>query len=95
MIDPGTRAAIHALAAQGVAVREISRLVKVSRNSVRRALRATPRSARAPSVDVELAALIEALYARCAGNVRSPDLWDCNTTPASRNSGKTHRFHGG
>lgn len=69
MIDPGTRAAIHALAAQGVAVREISRLVKVSRNTVRRALRGTPPRARAPRLDPELTALIESLYARCAGNV--------------------------
>jgi transposase len=70
MIDPGTRAAIEALAAQGMALREISRLVKVSRNTVRRALRGSGRpGTRTPTVDPELAALIESLYRRCDGNV--------------------------
>ncbi len=71
MINDATRAAIVTLAEQGVAVREISRLMKVSRNTVRRALRRdrAPSSDRASGVDDQLAAVIEALFARCGGNV--------------------------
>jgi transposase len=70
MIDEGTRAAIQALADQNIALREISRLVKVSRNTVRRVLRGSGSSlARQPTMDPALAELIDTLYTRCNGNV--------------------------
>lgn len=71
MIDEGTRETIQRLRAQGVALREISRLLKLSRNTVRRALRQGPPGARAgqSGPDAQLAALIDASFARCGGNV--------------------------
>jgi transposase len=71
MIDEGRREAIQRLREQGVALREISRLLKLSRNTVRRVLRqpAPALAKRDSALDDELAALIDELFARCGGNV--------------------------
>jgi len=71
MIDEGRRETIHTLRAQGVSLREISRLLKISRNTVRRVLRQSPPLAarRNSALDDELSTLIETLFARCGGNV--------------------------
>ena len=70
MIPDELRQAILTLKRQGQALREISRLLKVSRNTVRRALRApatrTPR--REHPQQQTLNAVMPALYQRCAGN---------------------------
>ena len=71
MISDATRAAIITLAEQGIALREISRLMKLSRNTVRRVLRdqrPVP-GARTRQTDDERARVIETLFARCGGNL--------------------------
>ena len=77
MISDELRQAILTLKGQGRPLREISRLLKVSRNTVRRALRA--RAARTPRREhpqqQTLNAVMPALYRRCAGNaVRIQEL---------------------
>ena len=70
MISDATRVAIHTLAEQAVPLREISRLLKVSRNTVRRVLR-QPSTARVRTrgPDRELEAIIHTVFERCQGNV--------------------------
>jgi transposase len=69
MIRYEIRQAILTLKAQGMALREISRTLKVSRNTVRRALREG--EPKAPKVAADHAATIErlpAIYKDCKGN---------------------------
>ncbi len=69
MIPNEIREAILALKTQGRALREISRALKVSRNTVRRTLRAPP--AKPPQEDPQHQGIIERLpdlYRRCKGN---------------------------
>ena len=70
MIPTEIREMVHALAARGVALREMSRLLKLSRNTVRRILRApdpsTPRRASAEAATVER---LRELFGPCKGNV--------------------------
>ncbi len=77
MISDELRQAILTLKRQGRPLREISRLLKVSRNTVRRALRAP--SARTPRREhpqqQAINAVIPGLYQRCGGNaVRIQEL---------------------
>ena len=69
MISYEIREAILALQQQGRAIREISRALKVSRNTVRRALRQP--EPKVPQVHPQQQAMIERLpelYRRCKGN---------------------------
>ncbi|MCP3881323.1 MAG: IS21 family transposase, partial [Sulfitobacter sp.] len=69
MIPYETRQAILTLKAQGQPLREISRILKVSRNTVRRALREPkPKAPSAPSGQEEVIALLPEIYQRCKGN---------------------------
>ena len=70
MIAEPLREAIHQLRAQGRPLREISRALRVSRNTVRRVLR-EPKRHESPVADPRLAAIIEqlpTLYRSCKGN---------------------------
>src|SRR5919108_5708650 len=63
------RQAVHTLAAQGKSRREISRLLALSRNTVRRILRAPdPPAAEAPACDEQTLAKLESAFARALGN---------------------------
>ena len=69
MIPYEIREAILALNEQGQALREISRALKVSRNTVRRVLRQAP--AKPPREDPQqqaMVALLPEIYRRCKGN---------------------------
>lgn len=69
MIPYEIRQAIVALKAQGRTLRDISRLVRVSRNTVRRALRQPHARVRRDSPQHEaLVELLPDLYRRCRGN---------------------------
>ena len=69
MISYEIREAILALNEQGRAIREISRALKVSRNTVRRVLRQKPSQPhRAPAPDPALVQRLPELYRRCKGN---------------------------
>ena len=69
MIPYEIREAIRALHQQGRAIREISRALKVSRNTVRRVLRQKPaKASRAPAPDPVLMEVLPALYRRCKSN---------------------------
>jgi len=70
MIAEELREAIRLLQAQGRPLREISRALKVSRNTVRRVLRAGERG-KAPAEDPRIQAIVELLpqlYRDCKGN---------------------------
>lgn len=74
-IRPELRETIRTLRAQGMALRQISRLLRLSRNTVRRLLRACaarpddePAGPPAPCPPQTLA-LIERAFERCGGNV--------------------------
>ena len=69
MIPYEIRQAILTLKEQGQPLREISRILKVSRNTVRRALRASePKAPSVPCGQEELIALLPEIYQRCKGN---------------------------
>jgi transposase len=69
MIPYEIREAIQALHRQGRAIREISRALKISRNTVRRVLRQKPAKTPASSaLDPALVAVLPELYRRCKGN---------------------------
>ena len=69
MIPVEIREAIFALKQQGRALREISRALKVSRNTVRRVLRQDPpKAAREPAEYPTLRHVLPQLYRRCKGN---------------------------
>ena len=64
------RQTVRTLAAQGKGLREISRLLALSRNTVRRILRAPETAAAAaPPCDEEALAKLKAAFARARGNV--------------------------
>ena len=70
MIAEELRQAIRVLKAQGRPLREISRTLKVSRNTVRRVLREPPQS-ETPAEDPRIqaiVALLPELYRDCKGN---------------------------
>jgi len=70
MIPPPLREAVHTLAANGTALREISRVLKISRNTVRRILRGRTRARhRSARCDAHTLEQIRAAFERCAGNV--------------------------
>lgn len=69
MIRYETRQAILTLKAQGQPLREISRILKVSRNTVRRVLREPePRAPSFPCGQEDVIALLPEIYPRCKGN---------------------------
>jgi len=71
MIPDELRQAILTLKTQGRPLREISRALKLSRNTVRRVLRERehPKAPRpAPRVPAALTGLLPALYRECKGN---------------------------
>jgi transposase len=68
MIALEIRQSVHTLQAQGHSVREIGRLLRLSRNTVRRVLRATPPVPAAPCPPQTLAQL-RATFERARGNV--------------------------
>jgi len=70
MITVEIRSVVRTLAAQGRPLREISRLLKLSRNTVRRILRGSERSAES-SAPAETAhhQQLEPLFERARGNV--------------------------
>jgi transposase len=64
------RNAVRTLQAQGRSLREITRLLKLSRNTVRRILRAPEGQApEAPPCDAQMRALLESCFERAQGNV--------------------------
>jgi transposase len=70
MIPHDTRHAILTLHRQQTPLREISRLLQISRGTVRRVIRQPdPRSRQKEARDEDLLALIEPLFPRCRGNV--------------------------
>ena len=70
MISPELRQAILTLQATGMGLREISRCLHVSRNTIRRALRTPPAETATPVSPAQQAALLclPELYRRCRGN---------------------------
>lgn len=69
MIGEEIRTAVRTLKAQGRTLREISRLLKLSRNTVRRILRAPDTSvAEAAPCDAQTLALLETCFERARGN---------------------------
>jgi transposase len=69
MIPYETRQAILTLKAQGQPLREISRILKVSRNTVRRVLREPePKAPSLPCGQEDVIALLPEIYPRCKGN---------------------------
>jgi transposase len=70
MIPAEIRSAIRTLQAQGRTLREISRLLKLSRNTVRRVLRTPERdAAEAPPCEAQTLASLQAAFERARGNV--------------------------
>ncbi len=70
MIPQPIREAILALRAQGTAIRKISRLLKLSRNTVRQVLRRPqPNPPEERELPAHLLASISAAFTRCEGNV--------------------------
>ena len=70
MIAPEIREAILALHAKGTGVRKIARLLKLSRNTVRQAIRQPqPKGEPHPPVPPHLLPLLQQTLARCEGNV--------------------------
>ena len=69
MIPYEIRQAILTLKAQGQPVREISRILKVSRNTVRRVLREPePKAPPEPPKQQAIVELLAEIYPRCKGN---------------------------
>lgn len=68
MITPEIRSVVRTLAAQGQSLREISRLLQLSRNSVRRILRGSERAAES-TTDTARRDQLEPLFERARGNV--------------------------
>ncbi len=69
MIPDEIREAILVLQQQGRAIREISRALKVSRNTVRRVLRKSePKSPQGHGEDQAIMTVLPAIYRRCKGN---------------------------
>jgi len=69
MISYEIREAIRMLQQQGRAIREISRALKISRNTVRRALRKSqPKPPPATAQDPALMEVLPEIYRRCKGN---------------------------
>ncbi len=68
MISPEIRQAILAMQEKEVALREISRVLKVSRNTVRRVLREPAPSPPTTQQQNEVIALLPEIYRRCKGN---------------------------
>lgn len=71
MITPDIRQAIVAMHEKGMAVREISRTLKLSRNTIRRVLRESLPSIATPSLSAAQQAALEwlpGIYRRCKGN---------------------------
>ena len=69
MISYEIRQAILTLKQQGRPLREIGRILKVSRNTVRRALRESePKAPSVPCGQEEVIALLPEIYQRCKGN---------------------------
>src|SRR5438105_10932563 len=62
------RDSVRALQAQGHSLHEISRLLHISRNTVRRILREQPRAARSSTLDEALQRRLKDIYARAQGN---------------------------
>ena len=71
MIAPDIRTAILALKAKGTPVRKIARLLKVSRNSVRQAIRRAPppQGIAEPAIPTHLLTPLREIFVRCEGNV--------------------------
>lgn len=69
MIDEALRTAIRELADRQIAIRAIWRLVRVSRNTVRRVLRTNRRRREPTPMAADLQRLLQTLYPRCEGNV--------------------------
>jgi transposase len=69
MIGPKTREAIVALKEKQVPIRHISRILKISRNTVRSVLREKPCASLASSRTEEIAGLAAELLAQCKGNL--------------------------
>ena len=70
MIAPEIREAILALHAKGTAVRKIARLLKLSRNTVRQAIRRPlPKTLTEPHIPAHLLPLLQETFALCEGNV--------------------------
>ena len=70
MIAPEIREAILALHAKGTGVRKIARLLKLSRNTVRQAIRQPqPKEETQPPVPPQLLPVLQQTLARCEGNV--------------------------
>jgi transposase len=78
MITPDIRQAIVVMHEKGLGLREISRTLKLSRNTIRRVLREPPPAATTTSLSAAQQAALEwlpALYRRCKGNaVRIQEL---------------------
>lgn len=71
MIEPPERKAIHLLAGKGMSIREISRRMHMSRNTVRAIVRQegrTPESARKDMIHIDTE-LLQRLYGECEGYV--------------------------
>ena len=71
MIAPDIREAILALHRKGTPVRKIARLLKISRNSVRRAIRrpSPPTGEEEAAIPPQLLAPLKETFVRCEGNV--------------------------
>lgn len=71
MIAPEIRAAILALHRKGTPIRKIARLLKLSRNSVRQAIRRPPPSKGLAEAEIptHILPLLQETFARCEGNV--------------------------
>jgi transposase len=71
MIAPDIREAILALHRKGTPVRKIARLLKISRNSVRRAIRRPPppTGEAEPAMPPQLLTPLKETFVRCEGNV--------------------------
>jgi transposase len=69
MIAPEIRQSVRTLQAQGHNVREISRLLQLSRNTVRRVLRAAPPPVPAPPCPPQTQAQLQSAFERARGNV--------------------------
>ena len=71
MIAPEIREAILALKAKGTPVRKIARLLKISRNSVRQAIRRPPppQGVAEPAIPTHLLTPLTEIFVRCEGNV--------------------------
>ena len=69
MIPEAIRSTVRTLQAQGRSLRQISRLLKLSRNAVRRILRAPARTAReAPPCDAQTLEQLRDAFGRARGN---------------------------